>query len=137
MTTISATRDDLRGLTDDALLAATHRLAGTERRATADVIAAIAEVDERRLYLGEGCRSMFTFCTERLHFSEQAAYARIEAARASRRFPVILQMLSDGALTLTAVGLLTPHVTEENHQSVLTNAQHKSNGAARSHCRVQ
>jgi hypothetical protein len=61
-----------------------------------------------------------------LHFSEHAAYGRIEAARAARRFPAILDHLADGSLTLTAVGLLAPHVTPENHANLLAAARHKS-----------
>src|SRR5207247_7524569 len=61
-----------------------------------------------------------------LHLSEHAAYGRIEAARAARRFPVILDLVSDGALTLTAVGLLVSHLTPENHRELLAAAQHKS-----------
>lgn len=64
----------LRSLSDRELLAETHRLAECERHATAHVIAALMEVDGRKLYLGEGCRSLFTYCTEVLHFSEHAAY---------------------------------------------------------------
>jgi hypothetical protein len=33
---------------------------------------------------------MFTYCTQILHLAEHAAYNRIEAARAARRFPLIL-----------------------------------------------
>ena len=69
------------------MLAETRRLAERERGATADVIAALMELDARKLYLGEGCSSLFTYCTQVLHFSEHAAYGRIEAARAARRFP--------------------------------------------------
>lgn len=92
-----------------------HRLAERERHATADVIAALMEVEERRLYLGEGYPSLFSYCTQRLHFSEHAAYGRIEAARVARRFPAILDLLAEGSLTLTAVDLLKPHLTPENH----------------------
>ena len=38
---------------------------------------------------------------------------RIEAARAARRFPRILELLAEGAITLTAVGLLAPHLTSK------------------------
>ena len=69
---------------------------------------AAGELDVRRLYLGEGCSSLFTYCTQVLHLSEHAAYGRIEAARAARRFPVILELLTDGVVTLTAVTLLAP-----------------------------
>jgi hypothetical protein len=40
-----------------------------------------------------------------LHLSEHAAYHRIEAARAARQFPIILDMVAEGALTLTAVAM--------------------------------
>jgi hypothetical protein len=46
-----------------------------------------------------------SFCTQALLLSEDAACSRIEAARACRRFPVILDRLASGELTLTAVRL--------------------------------
>src|SRR5438045_1839770 len=96
------------------------------REATARLIAALAEVDARRLYLGEGCSSLFTYCTQVLHLSEHAAYGRIEAARAVRRFPTILELLADGAIHLTAICLLAPHLTAENHRDLLAAAHHKT-----------
>jgi hypothetical protein len=113
-------------LSDHELLAAVHRLAGDERRATAHLIASLAEFDARRLYLGEGCSSLFTYCTQVLHFSEHAAYGRIEAARAARRFPLILDRLVGGEITLTAIGLLARHLTSENHRELLDSARYRS-----------
>ncbi len=72
-------------LSDPELLLEVRRLTGQERLATARLIAALGELDARRLYLGEGCSSLFTFCTQVLHLSEHAAYGRIEAARAARK----------------------------------------------------
>src|SRR5687767_7489161 len=92
-------------LSDPELLLEVRRLAGQERQATARLIAALGELDSRRLYLGQGCSSLFTFCTQVLRLSEHAAYGRIAAARAAVRFPVILEMLLDGSVTLTTVGL--------------------------------
>jgi hypothetical protein len=113
-------------LSDEQLTAEVRRLAGCEAEATARLIAALAEFDARRLYLGQGCSSMFTYCTQVLHFAEHAAYNRIEAARAARRFPVILALLADGSIHLSAVRLLAPHLTPENHADVLREATHKS-----------
>ena len=113
-------------LSDADLLVTVHRLASDERHATAALIASLAELDARRLYLGEGCSSLFTYCMQVLHLSEHASYGRIEAARAARRFPIILDWLAEGALTLTAVGLLAPHLTGANHRTVLDAARHKS-----------
>ncbi len=78
------------------------------------------------MYLADGCSSLFTYCTQILHLSEHAAYGRIEAARAVRRFPVILERLGQGSVTLTTVGLLASHLTPENHRALLDTARHKS-----------
>ena len=86
-------------LSDGDLLATVHRLAIDERRATASLIASLAELDERRLYLAEGYSSLFTYCTRVLHLSEHAAYGRIEAALVVRKYPVLLERLETGDLT--------------------------------------
>jgi hypothetical protein len=113
-------------LSDADLLLHVTRLAANERDATARLIASLAELDARRLYLAQGYSSLFTYCTQVLHLSEHAAYGRIEAARAARRFPIVLDRLASGSLTLTAVGLLAPHLTSENCRDVLDAADHKS-----------
>lgn len=113
-------------LNDIQLIADVKCLAEHERMATAQLVASLAELDARKLYLGEGCSSLFTYCTQVLHLSEHAAYGRIEAARAARRFPFILELLESGAVTLTAVGLLSPHLTPENHCELLRSARHKT-----------
>jgi hypothetical protein len=95
------TNISLSHLPDDALLAEARRVVAHERQATAQVIALLMELDARRLYLGEGYSSLFVYCTQVLHLSEHATYGRIEAARAARRFPVMLDLLADGSITLT------------------------------------
>jgi len=113
-------------LSDRDLLDATARVAGAERRTTVELLTLLAELDARRLYLGEGCSSLFTYCTQVLRLSEHAAYHRIEAARAARQVPVLLGLVADGALTLTTVALLRPHLTTENHARLLEAARHKT-----------
>jgi hypothetical protein len=113
-------------LSDTDLLTEVSRLATCERHATAQLIASLAELDARRLYLGRGFSSMFTYCTQALHLSEHAAYNRIETARIARRFPIVLDGLVDGSFTLTTVCLLAAHLTPENHREVLDAARHKS-----------
>lgn len=117
---------DLADLTDAQLITEVHARAERERTATGALIAAVAEVDLRRLYLGLGYSSLFVFCTKRLHLSERAAYGRITAARAARRFPMVLTLLENGSVTLTTVTLLAPHLTAKNHVDVLAAAVHKS-----------
>ncbi len=113
-------------LSDDDLVARVKSLVRCEREATASLIAHLAELDARRLYLGAGFSSLFTYCCEVLHLSEPAAYNRIEAARAGRRFPTIVRLLGDGALSLATVRLLASHLTAENHKELLAVAAGKS-----------
>jgi hypothetical protein len=113
-------------LSNTELLAQVKHLARHEREATANLVAHLAELDRRRLYLGEGCSSLFTYCTQILHFSEYAAYGRIQAARAARKFPIVLKLLAQGEIHLTSLGLLAPHLTVENHLDLLAAARHKS-----------
>jgi hypothetical protein len=68
------THASISRLSDDELFAEVHRCAADEREATARVIASLAEFDARRLYLGAGCSSLFTYCTQLLYLSEHAAY---------------------------------------------------------------
>src|SRR6266446_5449241 len=102
-------------LSDHDLLAHLSALAGRERETLAELLAHLAALDARPFaYAAEGYGSLFAYCTQGLKFSEDAACNRIEAARLSRRFPVILDMLASGAITLTTVRLLR-HITPENH----------------------
>jgi hypothetical protein len=100
----------LRSLADDELMRRLHDLAGRSWRVEADLVAHIGEVDARRLWAREAVSSMFRYCTERLHLSEDAAYRRIEVARAARKHPMLLGFLSDGRLHLTGLSLLARHL---------------------------
>jgi len=115
------------GLSDQDLLARLAALAGKEREASVELVAHLAELDTRSsLYAADGYGSLFNYCTEVLRLSEDAACNRIYAARACRRFPVILDALGSGALSLTSVRMLSPHLTAENHEAVLARASGRS-----------
>ena len=55
-----ATSYDLRDLSPDMLLARLQTLLARDHQVTADLLAHLAEVDLRRLYLDQACSSMFT-----------------------------------------------------------------------------
>jgi hypothetical protein len=116
-------------LTDDALTVEIGRLAGREREATAVLIVHLAEFDARRLYEGAGYSSMFSYCRRVLRLSEDAACNRIKAARMVRRYPTIVDMLIDGALSPTTVRLLARYLTRENHEELLAAASGKGKEA--------
>ena len=115
------------GLSDQDLLARIVALAGKEREVSVELVAHLAELDTRSsLYAAQGYGSLFTYCTDVLKLSEDAACTRIYAARACRRFPVVLDLLASGALSLTSVRMLNPHLTPENHEAVLARASGRS-----------
>lgn len=112
-------------LSDNALIAKLKLLAQGSRQTTVELIANLAELAARKLHRAEGPGSLFGYCTEILRFSEAAACNRIRAAKAARKFPVILDLLADGSVNLTTVRLLAPHLTAENHRAVLAEATGK------------
>jgi hypothetical protein len=109
----------LSHLSDDDLLHDLLLLIGSQRRVIARIVAHLGEVDTRRLYAKRGFSSLFSYCVEVLAFSEDEACRRIEAARLACRFRCIGEALESGTVTLTVLGLLKPHLTEENHRDLL------------------
>jgi hypothetical protein len=103
-------------LSDSDLLDRTRSFAADEREATAELVAHLAALEMRpSAYAALGHGSLYGYCTEALHLSEDAACTRIAAARWCREFPVIPDLMAAGVVSLTAVRLLGPHLTPENH----------------------
>jgi len=114
-------------LPDGDLLSRIEALAGTERETTAELVAHLAALELRpSLYAALGYGTLFDYCTQALRLSEDAACTRTRAARTCRRFPIVLDLLSSGAVSLTTIRLLQPHLTAANHEAVLARATHKS-----------
>jgi len=125
ITCMQMTRD-LSTVADDELLRRLAALLAGSRHTEADLVAHIGEADARRLYAREATPSMFAYCTERLHLSEAEACLRIAAARASREHPVLLEMLADGRLHLSAIAKIGPHLTPGNRDALLRRATRKT-----------
>jgi hypothetical protein len=106
-------------LSNAELLARLQWLAESERGATVEMVAHLVELEGRKIYLAEGYGSLFAYCTGALRLSEHVAYNCLEAARAARKFPVVLDLLETGALNLTTLRILAPYLTPENHAAVL------------------
>jgi hypothetical protein len=115
----------LTRLSDNELVARLKGLVARDHDLTAQIVAHLAELDTRDVFLREGYGSLFVYCRDALGLSEWEAYNRIEVARAARRFPVILDMLAEGSVNLTAVRLLAPHLTPSNHREALESARGK------------
>ena len=116
----------LRHVPDATLLADLAALVATDRHTTAALLAHLAEVEHRRLFLPAACSSMFVYATQVLGFSEDAALKRIRAARVARRFPLIFEAIADGRMHVSGVVMLAPHLTETNVEEVLAAAAHRT-----------
>jgi 5-methylcytosine-specific restriction endonuclease McrA len=112
----------LSHLSDPELIRGLSTAVAQHHITTATLLAYIAEVDDRRLYVPAGYPSMYAYCVGELHMSEDAAYKRIRAARAAREFPTIFEAVADGRLHLTAVSRLAPYLTSENAADLLVEA---------------
>ena len=123
---MSNTFCSLESVSDQDLLVQLKALVRQNQALSAALVAHLAEVDRRQLYLCEAAPSLFVYCVDVLHLSEDAAYKRIRVARAARLYPVIFELVANGELHLAAVHLLAPHLTQENHQELLSAARHQS-----------
>src|SRR5437763_6316832 len=117
---------ELTHLSDPALLRGLADLTGQDRTTTASLLAHLAEVDARKLYLPAACPSMFDYCLRELHLSEGSAFKRIRAARTARRFLAVLVALAEGRVHLSALVLLSPYLNEDNVEELLSLARHQS-----------
>jgi len=115
----------LTHLSDAVLLRDLAALVAQDRTTTAGLLAHVAEVDARRLYLPAGYPSMYAYCVGELRLSEQGAFKRIRVARMARQFPAIFVALAEGRLNMSTVVLLAAHLTEETADELLSASAHK------------
>jgi hypothetical protein len=111
---------------DTELLARVAAVVQAERIVSADVVEHLMEVERRRLYLDQACSSLYTYCRERLGYTEDAALKRARVARLAFRLPRVLDDLRTGAIHLTGLFLLDRYLNDENAAELLAEARGKS-----------
>ena len=116
----------LTHLSNETLLHDLATLVARDRITTAQLLAHLAEVDARQLYLPAGHSSMYAYCVGELRLSEDAAFKRIRVARKAREFPVLFAAIADGRLNLNGVVLLAPHLTRQNAEELIVAASGKA-----------
>ncbi len=102
-----------------------------EHEAMADFLVALADFDEKRLYLEVGHASLFAFLNRELGLSKGAAFFRNTAARLVRRYPEIVEPLRDGRLCLTSLAHLAKVLTPENKAEMLPRFFQRSKSEAK------
>ena len=110
--------NDLRGLTDQRLLATLHDEVKRERHITLRVLLLLIVVEQRRLHI-DRYSSLFAYCTDQLKYSGSAAGRRIAGARCLRDYPRAWPMLFDGRLNLTTLCIIARVITPENADELL------------------
>jgi len=116
----------LEELRDDQLLAALSAIVGRGNQVTADLLAHLAELDERQLYAELGFPSLWAYCVESLGLCESSAGRRIAAARVCRKIPEGFALVAMGELHISALCSLKPHVNRENATDLFTLCSGKS-----------
>ncbi len=76
--------------------------------------------------LSLGYSSLFVYVTDKLHYSESAAYRRIEACRLLGKYDGVEESLKEGKVTLTTLLLIKPILTSENAAQVIEQVAYKS-----------
>lgn len=97
---------ELATLSDQSLLAELESLVRIERTTTSEIVVAIKEVDNRRLYLKMGHTSLFSYLTKGLGYTPSAAQRRIDSARLMQTIPALQQDLASGRLNIMQVSML-------------------------------
>ena len=119
-------RFSLTHLSNKSLRSELTTKAAREKEATAELLAHIAEFDERKLYLLEAFPSMLDYCISELHLSEEAAKKRLWVARAGRGCPGVFEALASGRVHLAGLIVLARHLSPQNARELLAAAEHKS-----------
>jgi hypothetical protein len=104
---------------NEALLSEVKRLVKADRELGEALLVHLGEVDARKLYLASGYSSMYEYCRSELGMSEAEAYLRMLAAKVGRQFPLVLERFGSGGVHLSAIKLLAPHLTQDNHAQLL------------------
>ena len=118
--------DPLALLSDPALIASLKALVGQERRRSADILRHLAEMDRRDLAKKSGYPSLFEYCVAELRYSHGTTAKRIHAARAAKKFKILLKTVERGLLSISTIALMAPHLKWENHRELIRRASGRS-----------
>ncbi len=118
-TSMFATLKKVERLSDDKLCCEASRLVKLSNRTTAELIAHLAVIDQRKAFRStDSARpkysSTWAYCLEGLGLSEPQAHTRLAVARVCQRFPSLLDAIHASRMTLTVAYKLAPHLTEQN-----------------------
>ena len=115
-----------QALSDSDLVKIVETIAAKEHQVTVKLLLYLGELDRRKAYLGFGYTSLFAFCTQRLRYSEPAAYRRICSARAIRDFPEARTLLEAREISFTTLSLVQTELDSSNSSEILNKIKGQS-----------
>ncbi len=116
----------LERLSDSDLMATADGLVLVHRKATANLLACLVEVVRRDLHLTEGASTLADWCMARWGLSEDQAWTYTKVVEVARKWPLVLEMVADGRLSLSGVRALRQHLSDGNAEGRLREAAGKT-----------
>jgi len=107
---------DFRYLKNQELVDRLQNLVGLEKKTTAEIVAVIAEIDRRRVYLELGHTSLFSYLTAELGYTPASAQRRIDAARLLSALPELKTDLQTGALNLMQISVVSQSIRQKKKE---------------------
>ena len=105
---------DFKKISNEELNLRLEKLARSERKLTHVILLHINEVDSRDLHLKMGYESLFSYLVKALHYSESAAYRRLQAARLLKTNPKWARAITTPQKNVQKQRKATP--LRKNHQ---------------------
>ena len=93
------------------------------KRAEADLISVLQEVECARVFVKLGYTSLFNYCVRALGLSESIAANFITVARKAREVPVLQSAIESGTLSVSKARKITPVLTLANQEEWVEKAK--------------
>ena len=93
------------------------------KRAKADLISVLQEVEQARVFVKLGFTSLFSYCVEALGLSESVSANFITVARKAREAPVLQSAIESGTLSVSKARKITPVLTLANQEEWVEKAK--------------
>ena len=119
-------KETVENLTNNELITKLYALDKIETETVSKLLLFLGEIDKRKLYLEAGYSSLFSYCTEKLGYSENIAYSRITVCRLIRKYPVVQDYFLSKKTNLTNLSLISRIITPENIEEILSSISGKT-----------
>jgi hypothetical protein len=92
------------------------------KRAEAELIDLLIEIEDRKIFLKRGHSSLFKYVVSELHLGENTAYSLITVSRKARQFPVLKASIQNGTITLSNARRVASVLTLQNQEEWISKA---------------